>query len=233
MLTPAVSLAHVRDDVSAEVVASLGRVLLLRRDICEAINNEHTTLASILSYILALLGSMALAGPHNVSLLSSTCKLTLHLAQLTAVVSSCRKRACALTCRCSPRPLAYHLAELYMTSAEAEEDDTALTDILHGYLALLVAKVLVHSPGAPAKALHTLLPGETARDKIHGVLDTLRDFNSVNEEFVKRVVAAEGSQSQGAGDEGDVEGQHDETIEGIGRAIADVERHLERPDAEL
>lgn len=119
-----------------------------------------------------------------------------------------------------------------MTSADASEDDTALTDILHGYLALLVAKVLVHSPGAPARALHTLLPGATARDKIQGVLDTLRDFNSVNEEFVKRVAAADSqSQNQSQGQEDD--GQHDETIEGIGRAIVEVEQHLQRPDEEL
>lgn len=113
-----------------------------------------------------------------------------------------------------------------MTSAETSEDDTALTDFLHGYLALIIAKVLVHSPGAPAKALHTLLPGESTRQKIQGVLDTLRDFNSVNEEFVKRVTAE--SQSQSLEEE-----QHDETIEGIGRAIEEVERYLDKPDAEL
>lgn len=76
VLTPAVSLTHVKDDVSAEVVASLGRILLLRQDICDAVSSEHTTLAGIQSFVLALFGSMALAGPHNVSLLSSTCKLT-------------------------------------------------------------------------------------------------------------------------------------------------------------
>lgn len=113
-----------------------------------------------------------------------------------------------------------------MTSAETSEDDTALTDFLHGYLALLVAKVIVHSPGPPAKALHTLLPGESIREKIEGVLDTLRDFNSVNEEFVKRVAAD--SQSQTLDEE-----QQDETIEGIGRAIEEVERHLEKPDEQL
>lgn len=75
VLTPAVSLTHVKDDVSAEVLASLGRILLLRKDICDAVGSEHTTLSSIQSFVLALLGSMALAGPHNVSLLSSTCEL--------------------------------------------------------------------------------------------------------------------------------------------------------------
>lgn len=112
-----------------------------------------------------------------------------------------------------------------MTSAESSEDDTALTDFLHGYLALLVAKVVVHH-GPAATALHTLLPGDTVRQKIEGVLDTLRDFNSVNEEFVKRVTAD--SQSQTLEEE-----QHDETIEGIGRAIVEIERHLELPDEKL
>lgn len=153
------------------------------------------------------------------------------LAQLTEDVSDCRKRACSLTCRCSPRPLPYHLAELYLTSASPGEDDAALTDFLHGYLALLLAKVLVNHPGEPAKAIYTLLPGETTRQKIQGVLDTLRDFNSVNEEFVKRVVAADSqSQSQGA-ENGD--GQRDETIEGIGRTIVEVEKYLEKPDSQL
>lgn len=128
-------------------------------------------------------------------------------------MSDCRKRSCALACQCAPRPLPSYLGELYVSSAGAGagagDGASGVAEILHGYLALLVAKVIVH--GTELESLYAVLPGAGPQDKARGVLDTLRDFNSVNEEWVKRVGEGE---------------QHDETIAGIALAVEEMEQML-------
>ncbi|OCF33011.1 hypothetical protein I316_05349 [Kwoniella heveanensis BCC8398] len=115
--------------------------------------------------ILALITYVALSGPKSVQAIVNT-----------KTASNCLGRhGCLRHCHCvSAQPIIHHLSVLYAQYLERSEEANAR--VTSGHLALLISLLLPTAAVHPSTPTMTIdaLPGETKRDKLNGLLISLK-----------------------------------------------------------
>lgn len=123
--------------------------------------------------------------------------------QLTPGVSGCSTRECIYGCRCpSAEPLVGILAKLYSDEAAARGDNELTQIYLHGYLAYIIARLLVSADEVRGLVEH-LLPGGDWREKVEQLGEALIELKSLN------AAAGQGDTA------GETEALLEEAIEGL------------------
>ncbi|KAK8864521.1 hypothetical protein IAR55_001771 [Kwoniella newhampshirensis] len=138
-------------------------------------NKQMMSENEFLCVILALLTTSALSGKESSQSISAT-----------RIGANCvGKRACLRRCQCRDAvTLREHLANLYAKYVVDDEDP--MSSVLTGYLALLLSKLLAATPTLNEDVLRPL-PGFTQKDKLDGLLSSLRELNNLQSIMQKSI----------------------------------------------
>nr|XP_031863392.1 uncharacterized protein CI109_001267 [Kwoniella shandongensis]KAA5530464.1 hypothetical protein CI109_001267 [Kwoniella shandongensis] len=144
----------------------------------------------LICLILALLTSSALSEKESAEIMSGI-----------RIAGDCVGRhACLRHCHChNAESLGEHLAKLYAEFVNDDEDP--MSSILTGYLALLLSKLLAVSSSSNNDDILKSLPGSSPKEKINGVLSSLRELNSLQSIMQKTIkdILPKGASSEDVG----------------------------------
>lgn len=170
----------------------LGRLIMSRDTIVKSLRDSSAVLPldsskvsgpdiavdDLMSFALAILVSM-IDTPAASTAIATTCKSPATF--LTTGVSSCAKRACINGCQCpTGQPLACVLAALYSDDSAARGDNDLTQIYLHGYLAYIIARLLVTSTTEVRPLVESSLPGQDWGQKVSLLHDALLELRNTN-----------------------------------------------------